>query len=38
MTLAQTSGAVNRREKLERDLVERGHDVPGTREAQRVTP
>jgi hypothetical protein len=24
--------------KLERDLVERGHDVPGTREAQRVTP
>jgi hypothetical protein len=32
MTLAQTSRAANRREKLERDLVERGHDVSGTRE------
>jgi hypothetical protein len=36
MTLA--SRAANRREKLERDLVQRGDDVPGTREAQRVTP
>jgi hypothetical protein len=32
MTLAQTSRAANRREKIERDLVERGHDVSGTRE------